>query len=613
MNKKSFKKLFCAIGLFGLTCVTTFAANGENGKNGQTFADYIGGLPFEAKVFFYVGLLLIILLIALAIAVWFLVTNNILHGANFDKEGNKISLDVSNSTFIKRHGITFFRIFAILIILSIGYSAYTVLKAQSLKPRSKPQSQSMRVLEGRDVKLNSVMMSLDGFGIVRPLQEICLSSEIKGRIVTKKADLKSGIIVNKGDLLCEIDISDYKENLMQLEAEIVRLDEETAMKRQTVKDLENEVVQLEKIYEIEKKNYERYLALYKRNVSSKTDAENAQKSMITQLKALINLKSSISKTKIEIRSLDASKQKAISTVRRAKLDIQRSKIYAPFAGRILNVYIENGEYVNVGTKLFDIANDSRLEIPVSLNAVDVARILGLSTTAIKSYENWMTTPDLPPVNISWTEDSSVCRWLGKVVRIEGFNSTDGTVTLVVNPTKSLIAANAPSVPLVSGMYCRVTFSGSSVNNAMIVPWSAIQSNSTIFLVDKENRGHEVKTTIISSDNDSVVISQGLEHAEGYKIVTQRLPNNVVNGSIVRVVPPISDPNRFVEDNIAELNKEKQSNKKNKKQKAAKKKSKNSSSSEVQNIPAAKKELKPKSAMIKLPLEVIKKSNNINFS
>ena len=282
--------------------------------------------------------------------------------------------------------------------------------------------------------------------------------------------------------------------------------------------------------------------------------------MIAQMKALINLKSSISKAKIEIRSLKASKNKALSTVRKAKLDIARSKIYAPFAGRLLNVHVDNGEYVNVGTNLFDIADDSSLEIPVSLNAVDVAKILGLSASAIKNYENWMATPNLPPVKIAWTEDCGICSWEGKVVRIECFDSTDGTVTMIVSPTKSLIEKDQPSVPLVSGMYCKVTFAGSKVKDSMVVPWSAIQSNSTIYLVDKDNKGHEVKTSIISSNSDSVIISQGLKDAKGYKIVTQRLPNNVVNGSEVKVVAPIKHPEKFVENNIAKLKEDEQKKK-----------------------------------------------------
>ncbi len=570
---------------------------------------YIEGLPPEAVKFVYFGIGSILLFVSLAIIAAFLVSQKKLVTEHISKKEHAHDHDKSftEAPFIKRHGLAVFRLVMAIDLIIMGYCCFEVLSSQSLKPHSKPQGQSMRVLEGRTVQLQDVTMTLKGFGIVRPLQEICLSAEIKGRIVTKKIALKSGTIVKKGELLCEIDVSDYNETLSQLESEINRINEESAMKKQAVNDIEREVVELAKIYEIEKKNYERSMMLYKRKVSSKTDAETAQKNMITQMKALIALRASISRTKIEIRSLIASKNKAISTVRRAKLDIERSKIYSPFAGRLLNVYIDNGEYVNVGTKLFDIADDSRLEIPVSLNAADVAKILGLSATSIKNYENWMIMPDLPPVTIGWTENTNVCSWQGEVARIECFNSTDGTVTMIVNPTKSLIKKDVPVVPLVSGMYCKVTFPGSKVKNAMTVPWSAIQSNSTIFLVDENNVGREVKTKVISSNSDSVVISQGLENADGFKIVTQRLPNNVVNGSSVNVVTPISDPQKFVERNIAKLKEQKEQ-----KSKAVKKDDSAKPNNKVKSSPKSSNSKNSQSAIDTLPKAVTNKQtiNNI---
>ena len=596
MKKYLFGKITIYLSLLTLFNTALFAAGGGSGtKRIAGMVTYLNGLPPEATKFIYLTVFTIISFIVLAVIVALLVASNKLAVERISKEEKAQGYQPPKS-FFKRYGLFCFRVVMALDLILMGYALYMVLKSQTLKPRSKPQSAALRVLEGMPVKLGAITMSLDGYGIVRPLQEISLSSEIKGRIVTKKAALKSGVIVKKGELLCEIDVSDYQEILAQLEAEITRLDEDVAMKKQTMTDLENEVVQLEKIYEIEKKNYERYMKLYKRNVSSKTDAETAQKSMLAQMKALINLRASISKAKIEIRSLNALKKKALSTVRKAKLDIERSKIYSPFAGRLLDVYVDNGEYVNVGTKLFDIADDSKLEIPVSLNAVDVARTLGLSASEIKIYENWMAMPDLPPVKIVWTEDKTVCAWEGKVVRIEGFNSTDGTVTMVVSPTKSLLEKDVPAVPLVAGMYCQVTFAGSKVKNSMVVPWSAIQSNSTIYLVDKNNIGHEVKTSIISSNNDSVIISEGLQNMKGYKIVTQRLPNNVVNGSEVKVVAPIKNPIKFVENNIAKLQEEEQ----RKKQETVQKGNKFQKEKKVKASPTKVQDKDAQSAIGKLP-------------
>ena len=460
---------------------------------------------------------------------------------------------IGGNGFFKNNLIYVLRGVLSVLIIGFGVAVSATLGTIDRSAKSKPKSQIMRVLSGMPVLLTDIDMQLSGFGTVQPLEEILVSAELKGKIFKKRADLKSGVLVAKGELLCEIDVSDYKEKLLQTEAEIVRLTEEIGMKHQIIKDLEKELEAINNVFKLEKSYYERIKKLYDKRASNKTELEKAEKAVTNQMRTLIATRSAIAKTKIEIRSLEAMKQKAAAGVRQAKLDISRSKILSPFDGRVKTVHVENGEYVNVGSKLFEIANDSVLEIPVSLNALEASRVLGLGSLKNGAkHSDWFAMPKFKPVKINWVESRKLACWEGDVVRIQSFNADDGTVTLMVRPVRPLNSQQNSSgdrklavMPLVAGMYCKVVFSGRSVASAMEVPWSAIQNDNRIYIVDRQGMVREVETEVISSMDESVVISQGLK--DGDSLVTQRMPNGIANGTKIKVVYPDGSSSVVAED------------------------------------------------------------------
>ena len=121
---------------------------------------------------------------------------------------------------------------------------------------------------------------------------------------------------------------------------------------------------------------------------------------------------------------------------------------------------------------------------------------------------------------------------GKISRIEKFDPETRTVTVVVTPTK-FIGKSTNRLPLVAGMYCQVSFTGKELKNVVKIPWSALQLNGHVYVVDKNNVVHEKEVNIKSSRQDQVIISSGLDAGE--KIINQRIPYGVVNGSKVKTV------------------------------------------------------------------------------
>ena len=128
-----------------------------------------------------------------------------------------------------------------------------------------------------------------------------LSTPLSGIVSDVKVEV--GDLVEKGQLLAALDSRPYKAGLKRAEAEQQRL-------KSCFEDAERE--------------YQHAQELYDRTVLSQTDLQTAEVAFTT--------------SKAEFHRAEAD-------VNLAKLDLEYSQVYAPFAGQIVGRYIQSGEVV----------------------------------------------------------------------------------------------------------------------------------------------------------------------------------------------------------------------------------------------------------------------------
>lgn len=200
---------------------------------------------------------------------------------------------------------------------------------------------------------------------------------VEGRIISV-APRVSGPVVNllvddnqpvkKGDLLLEIDPSDYKVKLDQAQAKLAearaRLNVSThevsrnySSVNQSVDDTNSAMSKLK----FAQKDYKRYDEMYKTGVVSKQDYDRSSKelevskanyeSTSNRVKAMKSeLDSSVAKT----RTVQAEIQRLEAEVEQAKLNLSYTKIYAPSDGLIAARSVEQGNYVQIGQPVLSV-------------------------------------------------------------------------------------------------------------------------------------------------------------------------------------------------------------------------------------------------------------------
>ncbi len=417
-----------------------------------------------------------------------------------------------------------------IIIIVFGIIVYFIFSSLKNPPKEKDPERLRRSLLVVPVKLKNIRVEIKGYGTVRPQHRIKMSTEVSGRVIYTILKIKGGFLVKKGDVLLKIDKSDYEIAFNKSESEIERLSAIKEKQTFTIRDKELLVDTAVKKLEIARQNFERQKKLHHRQVISRQKLEDAENQLENDRSNYINKKGDFDKEKIELKVISAQLEIARATRRKEALNLERCVIKSPVDGRIENLAVHRGEYVKNGQRIFDVVDDSTLEIPVAITADDARYILDLEGSNKQTYKNWIKYLEDVKVLIQWGWSTTVYETKGEVSGIESFNSDTRAVVFLVTPLETA-SKQKTSFPLVSGIFCSVVFYGREIPNAMKIPWSAVQLNGSVYTVDEGGKVIERKVQILQNGSDSVIIVSGLK--DGEYVVVQEIPQGVVNGTIVK--------------------------------------------------------------------------------
>lgn len=200
---------------------------------------------------------------------------------------------------------------------------------------------------------------------------------VEGRLVSI-APRVSGPVVNllvddndevaAGDLLLQIDSSDYEVKLQQAEA---KLEEAKARLNVTKKQIDEGGSNVQQSFEdinstksklnFAQKDHKRYTDMYKEGIVSKQEFDNStthytvaqanHKAAEEKSKAM---KSALESNKAKAQAVEAEIKRLEAEVEQAKLDLSYTKIYAPQAGMVSARSVEQGNYLQTGQPVMQI-------------------------------------------------------------------------------------------------------------------------------------------------------------------------------------------------------------------------------------------------------------------
>lgn len=181
-----------------------------------------------------------------------------------------------------------------------------------------------------------------------------ISPRVSGQVIFLRVD--DNDYVKKGDLLVEIDPSDFENKVNELEGE---LKEAKANKSVSTSDIDKsnaELANAAKNLSFAKNDFIRYSKLKEAGLCTKQDYDRAETTYKEAFERQNAMAAALKSQKSKTEGSSAHIEKIKAKLAQAKLDLSYTKIYAPQDGFVSARSVEIGNYVNKAQPLMSIVS-----------------------------------------------------------------------------------------------------------------------------------------------------------------------------------------------------------------------------------------------------------------
>lgn len=339
------------------------------------------------------------------------------------------------------------------------------------------------------IHLQNHQLRVKSQGTVSPRTESELVSQVSGQVMEVAAQFAPGGFFKKGTPLIKVDPRDYEYSLSRLKAQVAQA--------------KLRLAQEEGEASIARQEWERL------------GKEEEPDPLVLRIPQMAEAR--------------ASYEAAQAALNQAELNLQRTRIIAPFDGRVRIKKVDIGQYLSPGAPLATVyaVDYAEVRLPVPDNEIGYL-------DCCLDYRS--QNPAALDIDVILTANyaGDVFRWQGKIVRVEGeIDPLSHMITLVArvkDPYGQDLQSDRP--PLAVGMFVEAEILGRVVENVAILPRRALRGTDRVLVIDEENRLHFRSVEVLRADFDMVILDSGLK--EGERICISPL-EAVVDGMKVRVV------------------------------------------------------------------------------
>lgn len=216
-----------------------------------------------------------------------------------------------------------------IVLTAVAAAALSACGAHEAEPKAKKQ------LPTAEVEVATLSEQEDAgyivtIGRVKNVRESMVAAKVMGRVL--RIEVKAGDAVREGQRLMRIDASDALARLNQARGALTQA--------QAAKTIASQML-------------DRFKALKTKNAASKAKYDQAV---------------------FDYNRADGAVTQAQGAVSQARSYLRESSVTAPFAGRVVDTMIEQGEMANPGMPLLRIESDASLEFETQVNSQDVFQL-----------------------------------------------------------------------------------------------------------------------------------------------------------------------------------------------------------------------------------------------
>lgn len=377
-----------------------------------------------------------------------------------------------------------------VLILAIGIFGYLQLSIEpeeTKKPKGKPRPIKTQVVE---LVSQDYATKIASQGNVRAHDQITLNSEVAGRIIRISPKFEDGAFFKEGDVLVELDPSDFEATVANAEAQVARTTS---------------------AYALEKAQSDQARQNWERLSPDRDEEADPLVLRIPQLK-----------------QAEANVKSAAAQLDRAQRDLERTRIRAPFDGRVRVRSVGLGQAIRINSTLGTIFASDYAEIRLPISGEDLP-LLSLP-------ENIGDTPVDVELRDSLNPENPTV-WNAQIVRTEGALDANSLELFAIAQVDDPFGLRSDTSPLRIGQPVTASISGAILEDVMVLPRNGVKRLNQVYLVDPKKLTLSNRTIQAVWSDAYHVLIRDPNIPEGMLLATTKL-SYAPEGAKVEIMPTI---------------------------------------------------------------------------
>jgi macrolide-specific efflux system membrane fusion protein len=310
-------------------------------------------------------------------------------------------------------------VFGLLFIIVFGI-IYGIYKIIVLNSSNNDNLMTTQVIKG-DIE-NLVTAT----GTINPKNSVEVGAQVSGQLEVLYVEV--GDIVNKGDLLGQIDVTVFKAKVDQTKAQL--------------KYQEAQLKEKEAQFELSNILYKRQTDLYAQDATSLEVLQNAKLNYDSALAQIEMIKAQIEQTQSSIQADEAN--------------LKYTSIYAPMSGTVVSITAKQGQTLNANQSapiILEIADLTTMTVKAEVSEADITKL-----------KNGM--------NVYFKTMGNKRQWFSTLDKVEPTPEVENNVVLY----NALFDVNNSDGKLMTYMTTQVFFVLENAKDTLILPLAAINTN-----------------------------------------------------------------------------------------------------------------------------------------
>ncbi|MEC9251119.1 MAG: efflux RND transporter periplasmic adaptor subunit [Pseudomonadota bacterium] len=359
------------------------------------------------------------------------------------------------------------RFFIIGVVIAAIIGVVFMLNATAPQPERANAAPRPVAVFVSEAQMDTVSLTVVSQGEARPRTQINLVPQVPGRITYVNPDFIEGGFFEAGETLVRIEDADYRLAVTRAEAQVAQAEQALA-REQAESDLARS--EWEELGEGE--------------ASSLTLREPQLAEARAQLAA------------------------ARATLQDARLDLQRTRVSAPFAGRVRTKNADLGQFVSAGTPLGEVFSTDRVQIRLPLTDYDLG-LLGIPV-AFNAAEEGAGIPVTLSAVVAGQERS----WNAEITRTDSAIDSQTRVLYAIAEVEDPYGSAAEGgSPLAVGLFLTAEIEGREVENVYVLPRAALRGENTIYVAEPGGRLSVRTVDVVTSNVENLIVSSGVRGGE----------------------------------------------------------------------------------------------------